>query len=63
VIASSLTFIGSVTPVIFQGANLVFVDCDQTSWNMDPDLLAHDLEKGPERILVSKAVFLWGIFG
>jgi len=22
---------------------------------MDPDLLAHELEKGPERILVSKA--------
>ena len=29
---------------------------DRDSWNMDPDLLAEELEKGPERILVSKAV-------
>ena len=38
-------------------------DGERISWNMDPDLLAHELEKGPERILVSKAVVLWGIFG
>ena len=29
---------------------------DRDSWNMDPDLLAEELEKGPERVLVSKAV-------
>ncbi|MCD6401331.1 MAG: aminotransferase class I/II-fold pyridoxal phosphate-dependent enzyme, partial [Anaerolineales bacterium] len=44
VIASSLTFIGSVTPAIFQGANLTFVDCDRESWNMNPDLLEEALE-------------------
>ena len=32
VIASSLTFIGSVTPVVFQGATPVFIDSDYASW-------------------------------
>jgi len=39
VIASTLTFIGSVTPVTFVGADLHFVDCDESTWNMDPALL------------------------
>ena len=43
VIASTLTFIGSVTPVTFLGAELHFVDCDE-SWNMDPALLAKAIE-------------------
>ena len=40
VIASTLTFIGSVTPATFIGAELHFVDCDEATWNMDPALLA-----------------------
>ena len=40
VIAPSLTFIGGVSPVLYQGAKLSFIDSDRTSWNMDPDLLA-----------------------
>ncbi|WP_291329299.1 DegT/DnrJ/EryC1/StrS aminotransferase family protein [Desulfovibrio sp. UCD-KL4C] len=39
VIASSLTFIGSVTPVKFLGAEPCFIDSDYKSWNMDPELL------------------------
>ena len=57
-IASTLTFIGSVTPIIFQGARPIFIDSDRISWNMDPGLLAEELEKRPERVLVSKAVVL-----
>ena len=57
-VASTLTFIGSVIPIIFQGACPVFIDSDNVSCNMDLGLLAHQLEKGPERILVSKAVVL-----
>lgn len=40
VITSSLTFIGSVSPVTFLGAEPVFIDSDYKSWNMDPELLA-----------------------
>ncbi len=44
VIASTLTFIGSVTSATFLGAELHFVDCDST-WNMDPELLAQAIEE------------------
>ncbi|MDL1980905.1 MAG: aminotransferase class I/II-fold pyridoxal phosphate-dependent enzyme [Deltaproteobacteria bacterium] len=63
VIASSLTFIGSVTPVIFQGANLVFVDCDRESWNMDPGLLEEELEDCKRRGKMPKAVVPTDLYG
>jgi dTDP-4-amino-4,6-dideoxygalactose transaminase len=44
VIASTLTFIGSVTPATFLGAGLHFVDCDAATWTMDPALLAEAVD-------------------
>lgn len=44
VIASTLTFIGSVTPATFLGAELHFVDASPDSWNMDPALLARAID-------------------
>lgn len=43
VVASSLTFIGSVSPAHFLGAEVAFVDSDRATWNMDPDLLREAL--------------------
>jgi len=63
VIASTLTFIGSVTPVIFQGASLVFVDCDRTSWNMDPDLLKEAFDDCKRRGKMPKAVVPTDLYG
>ena len=63
VIASTLTFIGSVTPVLFEGAKLVFVDCDRTSWNMDPDLLAAELDACKRRGKLPKAVIPTDLYG
>jgi pyridoxal phosphate-dependent aminotransferase EpsN len=40
VLASSFTFIGSVAPLRYIGAEPWFVDSDTASWNMDPNLLA-----------------------
>jgi dTDP-4-amino-4,6-dideoxygalactose transaminase len=39
VIASSFTFSGTVNPVAYQGATPVFVDSEESTWNMDPNLL------------------------
>ncbi|WP_319470147.1 aminotransferase class I/II-fold pyridoxal phosphate-dependent enzyme [uncultured Pseudodesulfovibrio sp.] len=44
VIGSSLTFIGSVTPVTFLDAKLHFVDSSRETWNMDPGLLRQAIE-------------------
>ena len=63
VIASTLTFIGSVTPAIFQGAELTFVDCDRESWNMDPDLLKEALEDCEKRGKLPKAVVPTDLYG
>lgn len=45
VIASTLTFIGSVSPATFLGAELYFVDSDPQTWNMDPELLVRAIEE------------------
>ena len=43
VLASTLTFIGSVTPVTFLGATPIFIDADPATWNMDPARLEEAL--------------------
>lgn len=63
VISSDLTFIGSVTPIIFQGSTPVFVDSDRASWNMDPDLLAEELEGCYKRGRLPKAVIPTDLYG
>ncbi|MCF6158700.1 MAG: aminotransferase class I/II-fold pyridoxal phosphate-dependent enzyme [wastewater metagenome] len=63
VIAPSLTFIGGVSPVIFQGARLSFIDSDRISWNMDPDLLAEELKKREVVGKLPKVVITADIYG
>lgn len=43
VLAPSLTFIGSVGPIVHLGAVPVFVDSEPATWNIDPDLVAEYL--------------------
>ena len=63
VFASTLTFIGSVTPVTFQGATPVFIDCDEASWNMDPSLLEQALADADGRGKRPKAVLPTDLYG
>ncbi len=63
VIASSMTFIGSVSPVTFLGGVPVFIDSDRISWNMDPDLLANELEACKKREKLPSAVIPTDIYG
>ncbi len=44
VLASTFTFIGSVAPIIYQNAEPVFVDSDN-SWNADPNLVEDAIKK------------------
>lgn len=39
VICSTFTFSASCNPIVYQGAMPVFVDSEQDTWNMDPNLL------------------------
>lgn len=63
VIAPSFTFIGGVSPVVFQGAKLSFIDCEKESWNMDPDLLAEELSFRNKQGRLPKAVISADILG
>jgi dTDP-4-amino-4,6-dideoxygalactose transaminase len=63
VFASTLTFIGSVSPVIFLGAKPVFIDADYKTWNMDPDLLAKEINACAERGRLPKAVIPTDLYG
>jgi dTDP-4-amino-4,6-dideoxygalactose transaminase len=63
VIASTLTFIGSVTPIVFQGAIPVFMDSDRTSWNLDLDLLTDEIEACKSRGKPPKAVIPTDLYG
>ncbi len=44
VLTSTLTFIGSVSPITFLGAEPVFIDADAATWNMDPNLLHQEMQ-------------------
>ena len=45
VVVQSLTLIGSVSPILFQGAKPVFVDSDTSSWNINSEILETVLRK------------------
>ena len=58
VAVSTLTFAASVSPIVHRGATPVFIDSD-SSWNMDPALLAEALQQHP-RIRAVIVVHLYG---
>ncbi|HEY0966869.1 MAG TPA: aminotransferase class I/II-fold pyridoxal phosphate-dependent enzyme [Opitutaceae bacterium] len=60
---SSLTFIASANPVVQEGGRLVFIDSDETSWNLDPNLLAEALKAAAARKELPKALILVHLYG
>jgi dTDP-4-amino-4,6-dideoxygalactose transaminase len=63
VFASSLTFIGSVSPATFLGAELVFIDSERASWNMETDLLAEALKEAQRQGRLPKVVVPTDLYG
>ncbi|HIM94487.1 MAG TPA: aminotransferase class V-fold PLP-dependent enzyme, partial [Campylobacterales bacterium] len=55
VLASTFTFIGSVSAILYQGATPVFIDSDE-SWNLSPILLKKaikELDKKPKALILT----------
>ena len=50
VLCQSLTFIGSCNPVVYEKANLIFIDSENDTWNMCPDSLRDALEDCKRKI-------------
>jgi dTDP-4-amino-4,6-dideoxygalactose transaminase len=63
VLASTLTFIGSVSPATFLGGSVAFIDSDEQTWNMDPALLADELAECAGRGKLPKAVIPTDLYG
>jgi dTDP-4-amino-4,6-dideoxygalactose transaminase len=63
VIASSLTFIGSITPILFQNATPIFIDADASTWNMDLGLLEETLADLNKKNKLPKAVLPTDLYG
>ena len=63
VLASTLTFIGSVSPVSFLGAETVFIDSDRETWNMDPALLEEEITSMEKEGRLPKAVIPTDLYG
>ncbi|PLY05595.1 MAG: aminotransferase DegT [Arcobacter sp.] len=56
VLASTFTFIGSISSILYQNANPVFIDSDEESWNISPKLLKEYLlkcEKKPKALILT----------
>ena len=63
VICSSFTFCGSVYPIIYQGAEPIFIDSQPESWNMDPELLESEIRTMASKGKLPKAVIVVHIYG
>lgn len=59
VFCSSLTFSGSVNPILYEKAIPVFIDSDYGSWNMSPKALEKAYEKYPD----PKTVIVVNLYG
>ncbi len=63
VFVSTLTFAGSVNPIIYAGAKPVFIDSEAPSWNMDPDLLEETLRRRAKSGKLPKVVMPVHLYG
>lgn len=60
VLASTFTFIGSVSPILYQGASPYFIDSNKKSWNLSPTRLKKAIEDAPQK---PKALVLTHLYG
>ena len=63
VIASSLTFIGSIAPILYQDATPILIDADADTWNMDTTLLEETLADLKKKNQLPKAVLPTDLYG
>ena len=63
VFCSDLTFVASIAPAVHRGATPIFIDSDEQSWNMDPDLLTEALADAKRNKHLPKAVIAVDLYG
>jgi len=63
VFCSSLTFVASANPILYQGAEAVFIDSEPESWNMSPQALKRAFEDAEKSGCLPKAVIVVNLYG
>jgi dTDP-4-amino-4,6-dideoxygalactose transaminase len=63
VFCSTLTFAASANPIVYQGAEPVFIDSEPTSWNMSPVALEKAFAEASHRGRLPKAVIVVNLYG
>lgn len=63
VFCSTLTFIASTNPIVYQGGVPVFIDSEPESWNMSPQALKRAFEDRQRIGKLPKAVLVVNLFG
>jgi len=63
VFCPTLTFCATVNPIIYEKAKPVFIDSENLTWNMDPNLLWDTLKKYDNKKKLPKAVIVVHLYG
>ncbi len=63
VFCSSLTFVASANPIIYQGAEPVFIDSEPETWNMSPKALEKAFQDAFLEGKLPKAVIVVNLYG
>lgn len=63
VICQSMTFSASANPIAYQGATPVFVDSEERTWNMSPDLLEAAIQDRISNGNKPKAIIVVHLYG
>ncbi len=63
VFCPTLTFVATANPIVYVGAEPVFLDSNREDWNLDPELLARALADRARRNKLPKAVVVVHLYG
>jgi dTDP-4-amino-4,6-dideoxygalactose transaminase len=63
VFCSSLTFVASANPILYQGAEPVFIDSELETWNMSPRALERALAEAKAAGKLPKAIVVVNLYG
>lgn len=63
VFCSTLTFVASANPILYQGAEPVFIDSEPDTWNMSPQALERALKEASIKGNLPKAVIVVHLYG
>jgi pyridoxal phosphate-dependent aminotransferase EpsN len=63
VFCSTLTFIASANPILYLGAEPVFIDSEPETWNMSPQALERAFKEAASKGKLPKAVIVVNLYG